>query len=183
MSPTPSPNIEREPAKIIAEIIQTEMEIGAAFVVLADQKANIPPNHRGLWVSITDMGGVPIGSRNRAVADGQEGTPDGDGMTEIQEVAMNHVIQIDILSFDGTARSRKEEIPMAVGSIFAQGLMEKYRVQIARLNNPFINVTSIEETEGLERYTTEVTLKALHRKTKAAPYYDQFRNLEVSQND
>ncbi len=181
--PTPSPNIIREPAKIIAEIIQKEMDIPKGFVVLTEQKVNIPPNHRGLWISINDMGGAPIGVSNKAVCDGQEGTPPGPGMTEIQEVAMHHVLQIDILSFDGSARVRKEEIPMSLASIFAKNQMEKYCVQIAQHPTPFINTSDLEETERLERYTTETALMALHRKEKPVLFYDKFRNVEVHTND
>ena len=173
----------REPAKIIADIIQVEMEIAKGFVVLANEKVNIPPNHKGLWISINDMGGPPIGNNNRSVADGQDGTPPGDGMTEIQEVSMRHVLQIDILSFDGSARARKEEIPMALASIYAQGQMEKLFVQIAKHPSAFIDTSELEETERLKRYTTEIAMTALHRKTKPAPFYDKFRNVEVHTND
>ncbi len=168
---------------MIAEIIQQEMDIPKGFVVLSDQKLNIPPNHRGLWISINDMGGPPIGVSNRAVSSGQAGTPPGPGMTEIQEVAMRHILQIDILSFDGSARARKEEIPMSLASIFAKNQMEKYCMQIAQHPTAFINTSNLEVTENLERYTTEIALMALHRKEKPVLFYDKFRNVEVHTND
>lgn len=161
--------IEREPIKVISDILQQELGLSDGQVMLGYGKWDIPPTP-GLYVALVYIGGKAIGSNNYFV---------GADNTEHQEIAMRHLIQIDILSFNADARARKEEILMALRSIYSQQQQDKYAFSIARIPSEFVDASTLEETKMLNRFTLTVAVAALHTKVKAAPYYDKFPTPEV----
>jgi hypothetical protein len=92
---------------------------------------------------------------------------------------MLHLIQIDALSYDDSARTRKEEIIMALGSIYSRQQQAENNMQIARQTEPLMPVESLEATARLKRFTTVISVTALHSKIKTAAYYDTFQTPEV----
>ena len=172
-------DIIREPIKVVADILSTEMGLKDGQLMLINEQWTIPQTE-GLYVALSYLGpGEIIGNNNFAVSDG-----DGpnDGMTEIQQVTVLHRIQIDIMSFGPEARLRKEEIPMALDSIYAQQKMEQYQMGIMRSPTPFLDASSLEETKRLNRFVTSVGINALFSKSKAAPYFKTFQTPEVHTN-
>ena len=163
--------VSREPVKVIADIIVHELELEPSQIVLNYEKFDIPPEP-GLFVVLSYVSGKAIGNVNES-----ESTPAG--MNEIQTVAMQHIIQIDLMSFDNTARTRKEEVIMALRSIYSQQTQEIYNMKIARIPEQFMNASSLEETKILNRFTMDLTIKSVYTKTKKADYYDSFKNVEV----
>lgn len=173
MSTIPT-TITREPIKVIANIIQTELGLGDGFVML-DYEKNFIPTTQGLYVALAYGDEHPIGNNNYSV-------PVPEGMTEIQEVSMLHEVVIDALSFNEEARVRKEEIIAALNSVYSQGAQQSNLMSIARIPRGFVNASSLEETKRLNRFVITVTVTALHRKVKPVSYYDQFRDPEVQFN-
>lgn len=167
----------REPIKVIADILQTEMQIPEGQIMLGYEKWDIPPNP-DLYIALTYVGGKAIGNSNYFTS---VGNLPGQQI-EHQEVAMRHVVQIDLLSFGPEARIRKEEVLMALRSIYSQQQQEKYLMSIARVPSDFVDASTLEETKMLNRFTLTVPITALHTKTKAAPYYDKFQTAEVHEN-
>lgn len=166
----------REPIKVIADIISHEMGIDPGLIMLADEKNNIP-SIEGLYIDLAYIGpSQAIGNNNYMVVN-LDSTA-----TEVMEVAMRHMIQIDALSFNSEARLRKEEILMALASQYSQNQQELYLMSIARIPSGFLDASSLEETVRLKRFTTTIVMTALHRKTKASDYYDDFKPVEVHEN-
>lgn len=159
--------VTREPIKVIADILLSELELTTDQIILDYQKFNIP-NTPGLFIALDYIGGKAIGNNNYADDAGS------DGMVETQQVAMNHLIQIDIMSFDSSARTRKEEVIMALRSIFSQQAQDANDMQIARMPGEFQNASSLEETKILNRFTMTIVTKSVYTKTKSASYYDSF---------
>lgn len=170
--------VAREPIKVVADILQKEMEIPDGQIMLGYQKWDIPTDP-GLYVALVYIGGKAIGNNNYFTSSGDEPAQ----QIEHQEVAMRHVVQIDLLSFDASARIRKEEVLMALRSIYSQQQQEKYAMSIARIPSDLVDASSLEETKMLNRFTLTVPVTALHTKTKAAPYYDKFKTAEVHENE
>lgn len=163
---TVATTIAREPAKVIGDILAAEMGLIAGQVMLEWEKDFIPEN-KGLFIALWDLGGSVIGSVNRTDMSLPE-------PTEIQSVTMRHMIQIDIMSFNGEARVRKEEVPMALRSLQAEQVMGENLLQVAPMPSEMIPSTDVEITKGLNRYTMTIAVTALHQKVKAAPYYSDF---------
>jgi hypothetical protein len=102
---------------------------------------------------------------------------------EVQSSVSVSVIQVDIMSFDGSARSRHEEVAMALVSVYSQQMQEKHQCQISRNPAPFIDTSTLEATAMLKRYTTTVTMTALFSKSKVVEYFDTFQTPEVIPNE
>jgi len=156
--------INREPVKVVAEILKSEMSLDDSHILLGDEKWDIPAD-KELFVVLFDNGPKPISRSSRFDTATNE---------EIQQATMLHEIRIEICSFGPSARTRKEEVAMALGSIFAQQTMEKYQCQVARMPGPAVNASDTEATARLLRFTTTVNVTALHTKVKGVDYYDKF---------
>ncbi len=156
-----------EPIKVLADILQREMNLAKGQIMLAYQQYEIPKTP-GLYVALDYMGSKPIAVSNTIV-------PSETGMDEYQSVTMRHLIQIDILSFNSEARTRKEEVLMALSSVYSQSKQTENSLQIARLSSEFTNTASLEETKILNRFTISIAVTAVHNKIKGtADYYDDF---------
>ena len=170
---TQATTLTREPIKVVADIIQKELGLPDGQVMLGYEKWTIPTND-GLYIVLNYLGGQAIGNNNYFT---------GPDQLEHQEVAMRHIIQIDLMSFSGEARARKEEVLMALRSIYSQQQQELFNMSFSRIPTAFIDAASAEETKILNRFTTSMTATALHTKVKPAPYYDKFNDAEVHENE
>lgn len=165
--------VYREPAKILRDILVEEMDLDAGQVMLSNQKFNIPTT--GLYIVISYVGPSKVLSRMSELQDNGLG-----GQSEVQSIVMLHLLQIDIMAYNdpeggNAARTRKEEIAMAISSIYAQQQQEQYAMQIARHPGPFMDTSFLEETEMMTRYTTTLMTTSVNRKMKDTDeYYDTF---------
>lgn len=156
----------REPILVVADILQNGLGLAGDAVVLAYEK-NVIPRTTGLYVSLDYVGPA------KCICSANDFDPDTD--SEIQSATFSHLIQADLLSYDASARRRKEEAAMALGSIYAVQQMERYTMQIARNPSPFIDASSAEPTKRLNRFITTVQVFAVHRKVVPnAPFFDTF---------
>lgn len=163
--------ISIEPIKVVADIVQTELGLSTGFVML-DYEKNFIPTTQGLYIALAYGNEHAIGNSNYSI-------PVETGMQEIQEVSMLHEVVIDAMSFDESARVRKEEILAALASVYSEQAQQKNLMSIAKVPRGFVNASSLEETKRLNRFVITVAVTALHRKVKSVPYYDTFRDPEV----
>lgn len=161
-----------EPIKVLADIIQSEMVLADDQVILDFEKININPDP-GLYIALQYLDEHVISSNNFF---------DPSTNQEVQSVTMLHGIQIDILSFDKTARTRKEEIIMALRSQYAQNAMELNSMNISRLPTSFANASNLEATKILNRFAIRFNVFSLHEKRKDADYFDTFPNTKIKVN-
>src|SRR5690348_1212645 len=124
--------IYREPALIVCDILQSELGLTGDQVMMSNQKFEIPLD--GLFISVSYVGPSKILASNDAWEDAGAA-----GLNEIQSLTMTHMIQIDIMSFDNSARMRKEEIQMALHSLFSESLQEQYQMHIAKNIGPIMD--------------------------------------------
>jgi hypothetical protein len=169
----------REAIKVIADIIQTELEMDEGKVMIYNQKYNIPSDD-GLYIVLQYLGSKAIGNNNYAVATTE-------GMNEIQEAATADLIQIDIMSpekADGSneARARKNEVVMALKSMYAQQQAEKYGISISNIPTTWVDASGAEGTAILTRFSITITAFSITRKIKAAEYFDTFQEPEINVN-
>lgn len=162
----------REPGLVVQDILQSELGLTAGQVMFTNQKYEIPTV--GLLIVVSYIGpSKVISNQNEWGSDG------AGGLTEIQSLCMLHQLQIDIMAFNnpsGTndARTRKEEIAMAIHSLFSQSQQELYSMQIARQPGPMMDTSFLEETEILTRYTCTLATTSALQKSKPANYYSDF---------
>jgi hypothetical protein len=149
---------------ILCDIIQHELGLASGQVMVYNQKI-LAPTTPGTYVVVGYIGGKAIGN----VADVTDETV---GINETQSVSMLEMIQIDVMSVDSSARLNKEQVIMALHSDYAQKAMELNLIQIARIPGQFNDVSGVEGTAMLNRYTMMINVLAVYTKTKAVDYYD-----------
>jgi len=166
----------REPIKIIADILANELPLDISHITLNDEKWNIPKD-KTLFIALSYIG------PNKLIANKNKVDFTVNPPQEVQEVTALDTIQIDFMSYDGSARSRKHEIGMALGSIYSQQAQERYQCQIARMPAPPMDISGLEGTGMLKRFTTTISVTALYTKRKDAAYYETFQIPEVHLNE
>ena len=165
----------REPAKVVADILAHELEIDAQHITLTDEKWNIPKD-KGLFVHLSYIG------PNKPIASSNELDTSVTPPLEVQSITAMDTVQIDFMSYDSSARTRKHEIAMALGSIYSQQAQERYQCQIALMPTPPVDTSSLEGTGMLNRFTATVNVTALFKKSKVAEYFTALNTPEIVPN-
>lgn len=165
--------LEREVAKVVADILQEELALDTEHCLLGEQKWDIPADQQ-LFVVVFDQTAPPIAGT--AYMDTDETSPSFG--KEVQESTVMHDVRVEIMSFDQSARVRKEEVGMALGGLLAQQMSERYRLQIGRAQTP-VSASETEVAGRLQRYVTHVNVTALHRKVKDLPKSDYYNKFNV----
>lgn len=163
--------IEREVAKIVADILGYEMELDEKHCLLGDQQYTIPADKQ-LYLVVFSQAGAPFGGTTFIDNDSASATFG----KEVQQATVVHDVRIEQMSFDNSARVRMMEPGLALASFFAQQMAEKYRIGIGRAQTP-VDASGTEVTKRLLKYVTHVNVTALHQKIKALPeadYFDKF---------
>lgn len=161
-----------EPIKVVAMAIQAEMGLAEGHIMLGLENWQIPSDP-GLYVALFYGVEQVIGNNN------YNGTDADGNYQEIQDVIMLHGIDINIMSFDSSARLRKEEVLQAIQSYNATQLMEKYQMRLARTPGSFIPVVDLEPAKQLNRFQIGIMVNAIHRKILSTPYYDSLAPLTI----
>lgn len=161
-----------EPIKVLGKAIQQELSLPTGQIMLGLENFEIPKN-TGLYVALTYGVEQVIGSVN------SNGTDLQGNYQEIQAVSMLHQVEVDIMSFDDSARLQKEEVVMALNSYNAQQLMEQYSMRISPIPTSFIAVPSLEPSKQLFRYRFTVSVYALHQRVLVTPYYDTLQTVKL----
>lgn len=157
-------------------ILQHEMGLEAGQLMLGLENWEIPKNV-GLYVALLYGPETVIGNNNYNSLD------ESGEYSEVQDSVMLHMIDIDIMSFDSSARLRKEAVLWAVQSYYAQTLMEQYQMRLAATPGSFSPVqNSLEETKQLNRFKITIMINAMHRNVKATPYYDSLQPVVLVEN-
>lgn len=164
----------REPGKIIRDILISEMELKDSQVRFTNQKFNIPT--KGLLIVLSYVGpSKSISNMNEWENDGAE------GLIEVQSVTMLHLVQIDILGYGYDVRTRKEEMILALRSVFSQQQQELYQMQIARMPSGLLDTSFLEETKICTRYTMTIITTSLLQKRKTIDSYAAFHTQAFSE--
>lgn len=156
----------KEPIKVLGEVIQAELELADGAIMLGLENWAIPKD-KGIYVALLYGPDKVIGNNNTSREE--------DGVfLEVQETAMLHEIIVDLMSFDKSARERKEEVIMAFNSTRAQVAMEAAGMRFGSLPRDFTAVPDLEPAKLLNRFRATVSVYALHVRTRPQPYFDKF---------
>jgi hypothetical protein len=171
----------REPVKVLADVLKAELGLDDGHLVLKFQDWGIPQDN-GLYIALWSTPLKPIGNNN--YFDGGDDTADPPvAPTEVQEVVMADMVQIDAMSLGSSAaRLALPDILMALASqacLRAQGM---YQMKIASIPQEFQDLSALEETTNLQRFTTTLIVTSIKTKTKAASFYDTIPQTEAHFN-
>lgn len=160
-----------DPLLLVCDIIQTEMGLANGRVYLWDQKINSPTDN-GIFVAISQLSAKPF-------ANNRQYDPTT-GLKTLQSVNMSSVVSFDIISRDSSARERKEEILLALNSVYAEQQMELNAFRIFPLSQAFTNLSSIDGAAIPYRFSISCNLQYTVVKTKSVDYFDTFAAASVT---
>jgi hypothetical protein len=153
---------------LFCEIIQHEMGLPVGRAFMWDQKI-FQPTDSSLYVAISIASEKPFSNISQPLA--------GNWTTLEQIINTAALLDIDLMSRGPEARNRKEELLMALNSIYAQQQQEANGFSIGKLpyGNRFVNLSQIDGAAIPYRFKISVNLQYAVTKTKAAQYMDTFQ--------
>lgn len=156
----------------IVDIIRTEMELSQQNVWIHSQNRKIPPESTELYCTVGCVDFLPISSKS--VYD-----PVKD--TEVQTVYGRATVQVDLLSRDKKARTRRSELLMALNSFYSKELQDKKQFRIFELPARFVNTSGLEGGSEINRFSLFIRAMISEDKVKDTDYYDTFNVNILSQ--
>jgi hypothetical protein len=153
---------------LICDIIQNQLDLTADRVYLWDQKI-MQPKDFGLYVAVGVLSRKPFSNSRKTRPD---------GVSVIQSMNFQESISIDIISRGTDARDRKEEILMALNSVYSQQIQNQNSFFIAPITTQIRNLSHQDGAAIPYRYHIDVTIMYSISKIKTVPYYDDIPSFE-----
>lgn len=170
MTTSPTRPERRETCLVLCGLIQSQMGLEDGVVSIYNQKRRLQPKS-GLYIDVAIVGDRPFASNYRPVND-----PAQADVTEVQNVAVQELLQIDIFSRNDQARLRRMEIVFALTGVAAQQACEENAMSIGRLPASFVDVSEIEGAARLNRYSLTFNVLRGYQLTRSAPTFSRWQN-------
>ncbi len=155
-----------EPIKILADLIQQQLDLGVDDVWIYNQNYPIPPEKK-MFVTLGILAKTPFGTSSNF--DGA-----GEGLVETQGMNVQETYSIMAYSQDSTARIRCHEILWALSGVPAQQAQEKYAFRIGTLPTSFVDVSAIEGASRLNRYSLTFRALVAYQRRRSVEYFDRY---------
>jgi hypothetical protein len=163
------------PLLLFCDIIQNQLGLANGRVYLWDQKI-MQPTDFDLYVAISVVSCKPFGNVNNYRDNGSG------GLNSEQFVAMQALLDVDIISRGPAARDRKEEVILDLNSTYSQQQQESCSFYIAPLPMNFINLSQIDGAAIPYRYTIAVQLQYAFSKTQPISSFGTFTGPTIYTN-
>ncbi len=157
-----------EPIKVCAAIIKASLALEDDQVILYNQKFDIPPDVR-LYVVLSVLGTKTFGANTSYDEDPVSGE-----LLETQNVNRQEMLSVLFYSWTSEARTRNWEIPAALVSTLSQQLQEKNSISISKVPTAMLDVSEVEGTKRLNRYSLTFNVLAAYTKRQPVDYFSQF---------
>jgi hypothetical protein len=168
-----------DPLLLFCEILQAELGLAVGRVFLWDQKI-FQPTDSGLYIAVSVPRCKPFSNNTKP------GVTNGnlDWSKVQQETNFMATLDINAISRDNSALRRKEEILLALNSLYAQSQQEANGFYIGKLppGAQFVNLSLVDGAAIPYRYAISVNMQYAATKSKTVPYFDTFQNVQVNTN-
>lgn len=164
------------PILLFCDIIQKEMGLADGRVYLWDQKI-LQPTDSGIYIAVSIPTLRPFSNNLKPVCDDE-----GDPLEAQQYSNWQARVDLDIISRGAAARDRKEELLMAIASIYSQQQQEANSFFIAPLSTGFINLSETDGAAIPYRYKISVNMLYAAFKTKDVDYFDDYEEPDITTN-
>lgn len=164
------------PLLLFCDILQRELGLANGRVYLWDQKI-MQPSDSDLYIAVSVPLCRPFSNVNRPDVDGSD-------LAQAQVVNMLATVDIDIISRGPAARDRKEEVILALNSVYAQKQQEANSFYVGKIppHGGFRNLSDIDGAAIPYRYKITVLMQYAFFKMRDAPYMDNFETVDVVTN-
>lgn len=159
-----------DPLGLVCDIIQNQMGLDDGRVYLWDQKI-FEPTDSGIFIAVGVL-------KTKPFANNMEPVPSGGGMTAIGSINTMATLTIDVISRSYEAVRRKDEILLALGSLYSQSQQEANSFSIGRLPaaGQFVNLSNVDGAAIPYRFQIAVNVQYFVTIQKNADYFDDFNN-------
>ena len=158
---------------LLRKIIANGMsDIDQDRIAIYNQKWKMPTDE-GLFIVLFFLGSKVVSNRVTEA-------PGLNALTEQYDLVTFERIQIEICSKNQEAMQRKEEIIMALLSSFSQNLQSEHAFKLNTLA-PIHELSSLEATAMINRFSMDLTLFAWYSKTADVDYYKEFRGFVTTE--
>ena len=159
--------VYRESMKVLADILANGFSLDGKYVMLYNERRKIPSTYKDLFIVLSIVSTKIIGVVNRP-------QDKESGLSQVQGVAKNEMIQIDIMSVNSSARTQNQEVIIYLNSLYAQQQCELYNIKIARIPLQTNDLSALEGSSRLNRYGITINVKSTFNKVVDAEYYNDF---------
>lgn len=159
-----------EPIGLVCEIIQRQLGLSQNRVRVFDQKFSEPTDY-DMFVVVQELGVKAFGSSIREI--------DGESY---QFANFQSILSIDVKSRSDEAMYRKEEVVMALKSVYSEQQQELNSFQLASIPFAFVNLSNIDGAAIPYQYNISVNLLYAKNLEQSVPYYDTFEDVEIFTN-
>ena len=158
--------MNREPILVVADIIKNIMGLDTQQIFIYNQNFKIPETG-GIFVVIQFNSSKVYSNNNEYI----EATDE-----ELLTTQTKEEYTVNVMSKDSTARTRKEEVIMALNFNYSRNQQELYQFKIGKITGDFLNVSEVEGAAVINRFALPLTLLAHYSKTLSTDIYDTFTN-------
>lgn len=161
--------------ELLCDILQNQLGLAPGRVYLWDQKINMPTDN-GLYIAVSVPMCKPFGNNISYLS--------SSGLNSNGVVNMMATVDIDIISRGPAARDEKEQVLIALMSVYSEQQQEANSFHIARLpvSGKFINLSQIDGAAIPYRYKISFNMTYGVTKLKPVPYFSDFRQPSVVTN-
>ena len=163
------------PLFLFCDILQTQLSIPSDHIYLWDQKVMQPTDNQ-LYIAVSMSRCKPFGNVFQPLAT--------DGSMVNQFVSMYADIDIDAISRGPAARDQKEQILLALNSVYSQQQQEANGFYIGKIpiSGGFINLSQVDGAAIPYRYRITYAMQYAATLNSNVPYYDTFQTQQVVTN-
>ena len=158
--------------QIIANILQTVLALDDDQVWIYNQKRRIPPDKRMyLVVGVAAM---------KAFGVNNYPDPSGTGVTEDRSQQMQETLTIDAFGYEPWVMNQIGPVIGALKSTYSQQQQELLGMSIFPVPTTINDVSAVEGTAILYRFSITVNVIRAYTQTSAVPYYSTFPTTTVN---
>ncbi len=161
---------EPETVELVAQLIARQMRLAPGVCQVYNEKRRLPPT-TGLFVDVAIIGSRPFGVNTKF-----EDVAGFSRVVEVQTINNQELLQVDIFSYDASARLRKLDLIFALQSTEAQQMAEKYAFQVGRIPPSFADASEVEASKRLNRFAITFNVLRAYSRRLIAPTFTDFQN-------
>jgi len=156
--------------KVLAGLIQTQMDLAPERVMLYNQQWTLPPD-TGLFINVGLIAKKPFGmSKSYLSVTTAEG-----GLQQAQTLNVQETYSVLVFSQSNEARLRNHEVLFALNGDAAQQAMEQHSFRIGYLPPSFTDVSDIDGASRLNRYSLTFNILCGYSQTRRVEYFSTFQ--------
>lgn len=157
-----------DPLKVVADIIQMQLNLKAGRVMVYNQQFNIPKDeHLFIVVREDDSTVFATSTTNKMNKEGE--------YEETNDALIRSTVSVDVMSANDEAKNRRFEVILALNSNYSQQMQELNTVRIAQLPTGFVNASELEASQMLNRFSISFNMMYKKQISHTVNYFDTFK--------